>query len=106
MKQWSRPAPILPEGQTATGGAEESTPGGFPSPPLLPSVPTDDAPSELVAWARIEHRVRWIREQLQAVKATHESTGSGHSYIKTTALALAMRAVLAGLDALSELIPA
>ena len=60
-------------------------------------------PTELeVAWSRIEHRAQLIKNQLEAGR----DKAAAYSYIKSTALLLAMRAAQAALDSLSELIPA
>lgn len=59
-------------------------------------------PTELeVAWDKIEHRMQVIKNQLEVGR----NKASNYSYIKSTALLLAMRCVQGALDSLSELIP-
>lgn len=57
------------------------------------------------AWAKIEHRVGWIKEQLSTQTGDSLRNKRHRSYIKNAALVLSMRSVLATLDSLSELIP-
>jgi hypothetical protein len=63
-------------------------------------------------WGMVKHRVQWIEEQYQSMERDHaREEGRGESRplftsIKAFALIKLMRAALAVLDELSELIPA